>query len=82
MSFSTGVVADERAIKNIKKEFTTYWATEFVVAEPDKMPIEQGAFFERVGKLLFAITIPTSISHHALSSFVGKKTKVTIEVVL
>lgn len=69
----------------MKKEFITSWTQERV--EPlciDEMPIERANFFDtsvRVGEKnrISAIT-PDDMPFEALTCFLGKRTKVTIEV--
>jgi hypothetical protein len=69
----------------IKKEFTTFWTKEEVLAKLSQMPISRAKFFNQYvrkdEKLLIEIVVPDDISYNDISSFVGRKTKVTIETV-
>lgn len=68
----------------MKKEFTTYWTVEDILAKKDRMPIPRARFFNRIIKkdcTLTEIVVPDDIPYDALCVFIGRKTKVTIETV-
>lgn len=60
----------------LKKTFVTYWSKDFVVA--DKLTNEN--FYEETRGSVKAAITPEDIPYLQLLSFLGKKTKVTIEV--
>jgi len=65
----------------MKKEFVTYWTTEKVGAYLHKMPWTRQRFFRDSKGLPEEIIIPDDITYNDLLGFMGKKTKVTIEVI-
>lgn len=68
----------------MKKEFTTYWTVEDVLAKQSQMPIPRARFFNRTitkDMTRTEMVIPDDITYDALCVFIGRKTKVTIETI-
>lgn len=73
-----------------KKEFITYWSPERVALDrvsPGQVPPDTD-FFHHQGKAMGGLTsspfiavIPDNISFNELITFLGHKTKVTIEII-
>lgn len=69
----------------MQREFITQWSIEQVHAESATMPISRAGFFRNTrayaNEIATNIVIPDDISYDQFLSFVGKKTRVTIEVI-
>lgn len=68
----------------MKKEFTSYWTEHPIAVEPDRLPYSQSVFFRTTtGGFLHESTmiVPSDMPIKELTCFLGKKTKVTIEVI-
>lgn len=65
----------------MKKEYITYWSQEQVSAASEKMPWPRQRFFNDSVHKPEEIIIPDDITYLDLLGFLGKKTKVTIEVI-
>lgn len=65
----------------MKKVFETYWTIEKVDAKLDAMPWTRQRFFNQVAGRREEIIIPDDITHLDLVGLIGRKTRVTIEVI-
>lgn len=72
-----------QTIMTFKKEFITTWTVEEVKANVAALPIPRARFFENTDATSedkTGIAIPDDITFGDLSWFLGRKTKVTIEI--
>ncbi len=65
----------------MKKEYVTYWTIEKINPCSEKIPWNREKFFNRVPKIPDEIIVPDDIGYFDLLGFLGRKTKVTIEVI-
>lgn len=74
----TGVVCEVEHHRPIKKEFVTTWRQEPVKIDTDDMTLGQRSFFD--GARNQEMILPDDVRYSDLLCFVGRKTKVTIEL--
>lgn len=80
-----GLLNDLAAPTNkITKEFTTYWTQHYTKERPDDLTLSQRNFFTSQSAFtgrVSSMIVPDDIKFADLTVFLGRKTKVTIEII-